>query len=269
MSPNRSQIEVFHGLTSVLRTESGAACYRVVHPGAQSIEAHAHDWPTMVIVRLGSLTETCEGGTAHYDGPAIILHPSRRSHADDIDVGGLETITITFDPAWLRARVEQLPLESRGWTNAAARLQGRRLAHAWANPSSSSADLRELTGATLRGLLSQDTKSVAPQWLGKVAEILNTATPPSTEQIATSLGLHPDWFRQAYKKAVGEGVWETVRRKRVERAMRLARATTSSLAQIAADVGFADQSHMNRAFQSLCGRTPLVVRHENRLAIAR
>ena len=55
---------------------------------------------------------------------------------------------------------------------------------------------------------------------------------------------------------------ETVRRRRVERATVQLRASTAPLADIAAECGFCDQSHMNRAFRAVLGRTPLDVRRE-------
>ncbi len=44
--------------------------------------------------------------------------------------------------------------------------------------------------------------------------------------------------------------------------MRLLREDASTLADVAAASGFCDQSHMNRAFRAVLGRTPVQVRGE-------
>jgi AraC family transcriptional regulator len=55
---------------------------------------------------------------------------------------------------------------------------------------------------------------------------------------------------------------ETLRRRRVEQACKLLRRSTLALAEVAASTGFCDQSHMNRCFQAVLGRTPARVRME-------
>jgi AraC family transcriptional regulator len=48
----------------------------------------------------------------------------------------------------------------------------------------------------------------------------------------------------------------------VERAALLLRGGRAALAEVAVAAGFCDQSHMNRAFRAVLGRTPLEVRRE-------
>ena len=64
---------------------------------------------------------------------------------------------------------------------------------------------------------------------------------------------------------MGEGVGETRRRRRVETASALLRNTRLPLAEVALAAGFCDQSHMNRCFAAVLGRTPLQVRRERQL----
>jgi AraC family transcriptional regulator len=84
-------------------------------------------------------------------------------------------------------------------------------------------------------------------------------------QIARELELHPGWFAQAYRSAMGEGIGETVRRRRVETAVHLLVSSAEPQAQVAAAVGFSDQSHMIHAFRAVLGRTPGQVRRERRV----
>jgi len=53
---------------------------------------------------------------------------------------------------------------------------------------------------------------------------------------------------------------EALRRRRVAAAAILLEGADAGLADVAAQTGFCDQSHMNRAFKRLIGRTPAAIR---------
>jgi AraC family transcriptional regulator len=80
--------------------------------------------------------------------------------------------------------------------------------------------------------------------------------------IARRVERHPAWVARAYRAWRGEGMGERVRRRRVERATLRLRMSEAPLADVAAECGFCDQSHMNRSFRAVLGRTPLEVRRE-------
>jgi AraC family transcriptional regulator len=103
-----------------------------------------------------------------------------------------------------------------------------------------------------------------PSWLGRVRDRLRLSPSqfPETRQLASELRMHPAWLAHAYREHEGEGLHETVRRRRVEFAASLIRATSRSFADVAALAGFCDQSHMNRAFRTVLVRTPGEVRGE-------
>ncbi|HWA89756.1 MAG TPA: AraC family transcriptional regulator [Rhizomicrobium sp.] len=83
-----------------------------------------------------------------------------------------------------------------------------------------------------------------------------------TPQIAAKPGLNRAWLARAYRAVAGEGLRDTARRYRTERAIRLLGASALPIAQVAAQTGFADRSHLNRALKALTGRTPVQVRAE-------
>ena len=86
----------------------------------------------------------------------------------------------------------------------------------------------------------------------------------STADLTRRLDLHPAYVAQAYRIACGEGIGETS----PAASRGGVRATSPDhlpLAEIAIAAGFCDQSHMNRCFSAVLGRTPLRVRQERLL----
>ncbi len=84
------------------RRLAGAHVSRIMHPPGQRIEAHSHDWPVLTLYRLGGYREEADCGAAiNLDGPSVVLQPAGAAHADEIGDRGLETLSMTFDPAWI------------------------------------------------------------------------------------------------------------------------------------------------------------------------
>jgi hypothetical protein len=251
----------YTGATVALRETSGAALSRIMHPPGQRIEPHRHDWPVLAIYRLGGYREEIDGAANVFDGPSVVFHPAGADHADEVGDAGLETISMSFDPAWLDAEARAL-LPERSWSRAggAAALAGRKLATAWLQPIATDAQLRAAASRFFHEALAAPLPR-RPDWIGDVDASLEN-------QETETPDLHPAWLARAYRAWRGEGLAETARRRRVERAVKMLRANSDTLAGIAADAGFCDQSHMNRCFNAVLGRTPLEVRREASLLAA-
>jgi AraC family transcriptional regulator len=78
----------------------------------------------------------------------------------------------------------------------------------------------------------------------------------SLETLAALVPMSPHYFAQLFKQSVGLSPHQYVIRRRVERAQTLLRQVTLPIADIAYQVGFANQSHLNRHFKRLVGVTP-------------
>lgn len=251
----------FQGLEIELHRHSGARVLRVVHPGSQEIAEHRHDWAYIGIYTLGRYRECYDGGDALMSGPSAVLHPAGRPHSDEIGEEGLETLTVEFDPSWLRHHGFDLRLDrSLVWQGGPVALAARKLARTLTNASCNEAAIGAATNRFLREAFGREALQ-PPSWLPKVSRALDKNS-GNTIELAQSLGLHPAWLARAYRHATGEGLHETSRRRRVELAARSLRNSDMELAEIAVAAGFCDQSHMNRCFRAVLGRTPLDVRRE-------
>jgi AraC-like DNA-binding protein len=79
---------------------------------------------------------------------------------------------------------------------------------------------------------------------------------PCIPEVAIACGLPPGRFVRAFRLATGIPPHRWLRQFRVDRAKELLFGSRLSLAQIAYDCGFSDQSHFTRVFSAAVGITP-------------
>ena len=253
---------LFHGLEIGVRRTSGSRALRVVHPAAQIIASHRHDWPLLTLPLLGGYDEECDDRPVSVQGPAVVLHPPGRCHANCIHARGMETFSIEFDPAWLRDDSLKSKLDrSYYWVGGRVALAGRSLARMWAERHANETELQNATASFLRMATAVAPKP-SPAWLRQARERLESSARTTAIDLARELGLNPRWLAHAYRTLTGEGVHETLRRRRVEQAVQLLRSSDQAIAEVADECGFCDQSHLNRALRLLTGRTPVQIRAE-------
>ncbi len=111
----------------------------------------------------------------------------------------------------------------------------------------------ERTGRLLEAQLRRITEYVQDNLSGTL----------SLAEIAAVAGVSPYHFARQYKQATGETVHQFVLRSRVDAAARLLRRNTLSVGQIAAEVGFAQQSHLAAHFKRVMGLSPLKYRGQS------
>lgn len=253
----RVEAHDYEGAVVEHQRRTGAHVSRIMHPPGQRIAAHEHDWPVLTLYRMGSYRECADDGRSIlFDGPSVVFQPAGAAHADEIGESGLETLAMTFDPGWLSDDARALLPKRTLWRpGGAMAIAAGSLADVWLDPRASDARLSMATSAFLARMFSARERR-PPVWAARVVE------DASAEELARSLGLNTAWFARAYRAWRGEGLVETARRRRVERATALLRYGCDTLVDVAIAAGFCDQSHMNRAFRTVLGRTPLEVRRE-------
>jgi AraC family transcriptional regulator len=96
----------------------------------------------------------------------------------------------------------------------------------------------------------------APRWLTEAEELLRTGERIRLSELAETVGVHPIHLARTFRARHGVSVGEYGRRVRIEwAAAELARGE-ASLATVATEAGFADQSHFTRLFKRYVGTTP-------------
>lgn len=97
-----------------------------------------------------------------------------------------------------------------------------------------------------------------PGWTKRIEEMLRDAGSEhlTLDSIAHELGLHRAHVSREFPRYFNCTFGQYVRRRRIEKSMRLLRDRRLSLTDIAMECGFADQSHFIRAFKSIHQVTP-------------
>jgi len=243
----------------VLRSFSGASVRRVIDRSHACVPEHAHDWPVLSLFVIGSYLNETESGEKFISGPSAIFYRAGAAHRNTIAAVGFEQVEIEFDPSWLgRGLLPTVPVVR--WIGGRAGSEARYLAIACAGGAS-----EERLRAACRRFLDaarREPEREAAGWIGTITRRLSEDTSLKIGDLAREANRHPSWIGSAYRHLSGEGLQETAARFRVERATRLLRETSQTCAAIAFETGFCDQSHMNRTFQRVLGRTPAAVREE-------
>lgn len=78
-------------------------------------------------------------------------------------------------------------------------------------------------------------------------------------ELATVVRMSPHYFSSLFKQSMGVSPYQYVIRCRVQRAEQLLRQGKQTIAEIAKQVGFAHQSHLNYHFKRLMGVTPKTI----------
>ena len=78
----------------------------------------------------------------------------------------------------------------------------------------------------------------------------------SIEEVAAECGLNRSYFGKVFRDAVGESPQAYLLHYRMARAAQLLKETRSTIGEIAAQVGYANQLHFSRAFKNVHGISP-------------
>jgi len=245
----------------VLRSFSGACIRRVIDRSYACVPEHAHAWPVLSLFVIGSYLNETEVGEKFISGPSAVLYRAGARHRNTTAAVGFEQIEIEFDPSWLgRGLLPGVPVML--WVGGRVGREVRYLARA-CEVETSENRVREALQRFLERA-SREPEREPASWIGTITRRLSEDTSLTVSDLALQACRHPSWVGTAYRQATGEGLQETAARYRVERATRLLRESCEPLSSIALEAGFCDQSHMNRTFRRVLGRSPATVREDRR-----
>ncbi len=99
----------------------------------------------------------------------------------------------------------------------------------------------------------------------RACELVDAGDFTRVEDLADAVHVTPRTLQRAFPKLVGVPPLWVIRRRRLQRvAERLDRGDAINLAELAAELGFADQAHLTRECRRVIGRTPGAYRADSR-----
>jgi AraC family transcriptional regulator len=103
---------------------------------------------------------------------------------------------------------------------------------------------------------------LAPRGVQRALDFIhaNLATHIRLEDMAGAARMSVFHFSRTFRRATGTGPHRYLVEARIERVKALLRSSDRSLAQIADETGFSDQSHMSKVFRRLTGTSPRAFR---------
>ena len=257
----------FLGRIVRIRTFRGFSLVESRHPAQQSIPLHLHVQPYFSILVQGSYRENC-GSTSWDCMPGqVIFHAPGEVHSDQFFDQGGELLNLEVLPEFEeRLREDRIPTDLRVALNHPYALElALKLRQELRSPDSLSGLAieglsMELAACVLRGRLTRVESQ--GHWIHRIDATLRErfSNPPSLAELAEMVHVHPVHVARTFRKRLHCSVGEYVRMLRIEAACEQLRQTDLSLAEIAAETGFADQSHLSRTLKRYMGISPMTLR---------
>ena len=252
----------FYGRTLRRSRSDQFTVSEVSFPGGIHIPAHSHERPIINFILAGAYTEFWGRQRRQCQPAETLFHPAGLVHSERFSAAGGRCLTLEFDPDGLGLEEELImPSENAAFPRGQWTWVSTRLLHELrAEDDLSPLVVEGLLLVLLPGVVRRQ-RTVAgspPRFVRRAREILSERfrEPLRIGVVAEEVGVHPSSLARAFHHHYGCTPGEFVRRLRVDLASRRLAKPGISLASIAREAGFSDQSHFSRTFKRLTGMTP-------------
>jgi AraC-like DNA-binding protein len=222
---------------------------------------HTHARAYLGLVVNGAHRETTNQEERDCGRWSVVFHPAAERHANRFSPAGGRIFRMEIEEEWLLrlrecdARLDR-PVESHG--GALSTIASRIFSEFHARDSVSSLMIEGLA-LELATYIARDSDASAKEpWLRRIVEYLHHRVRDEIhlDELASVAGVHPAHLSRVFRKHYRCSIGQYVRRMRIDLAARELADSQQSIAEIATQFGFADQSHFSRVFVKLIGLTP-------------
>ena len=225
--------------------------------------------PYLALVVEGAVEKSFPLRTMHLSQACAVTMPAGARHSARFARDGARIVIIRAKDgsSAVAGRLERLTeLRGQGFSWLAWKLAAELRAPDAAAPLAAEGIALELLAAASREGHAARTPRTPP-WLGQAEEMLRTVGDRvGLGELAHTVGVHPTHLAREFRARYGVSVGEYGRRVRLARAAAEIARTDAPLAEIAAEAGFADQSHFTRLFKRHAGVTPARYREQTQRA---
>jgi AraC family transcriptional regulator len=234
-------------------------------PCSRSMPRHEHALAYVTVVLQGNYLEGDHGKLDELAPLTAVFNPIGVTHSTTIGPAGASLFTIEFRQEALHALDLQLPEEiTVDQGNGALLWPGLRLYSAFKTHAEDSLTLgAEILEAPVLEMLAaitgfQHSEKSVPRWFSRVKERLHDGFRERLRMcdLAHEAGIHPVHLARVFRQIERRTPGEYQQQLQVRAACELLPDPEWTLAAIAAECGFADQSHFTRVFRRFAGTTP-------------
>lgn len=255
----------FYGFTDVHREIPGfSASLMSPRIPVEEMPRHTHEEASFVLILRGTYLSSAAGAEDRQAAPFVVYNPPGTTHRDcfqeldgarflGISISKIslahagELVTLAERPTAFKATnvvvtAQKIARECSDWINASALLAE---AHCW-----------ELLAQVATIMPPSDKRP--PAWLLSARDMICDTCSDSVRvtEIARAFGVHPVQFVRTFRRHFRATPGEYLRRCRAEKAASLLERPGITLAMVAVDAGYSDQSQFSKAFKQYYGVTP-------------
>lgn len=262
MSYNWSERQ-FYGQSLKRWQTGGITLVESSYEPSQKNPRHSHEDSTFCLVLKGGFTEFHLGRATTCQPSTLLFYPSGASHEDHFEITGGRCLIIELKPIWVERLREYSALLEK-----AAHFHGGQLSAIALKLYREFSFADELSPLLIEGL-AWEMLAVSCRCLKQFSDRMTRPLHQAREfihahfterftltDIASTVGVHPVYLANEFRRRFHCTVGEYVRQLRIEFACQRLSRSRESLASIAAAAGFFDQSHFTRTFKCATGITP-------------
>ena len=223
---------------------------------------HYHEHACLSVMLSGSLTEHIGGRAIECTTAGVLLKPAGEPHRDEL-AGSVQVIVETDERTSMKLGERNSLFRDISYTRSlSASAIARRISQELSSsdpftPLAVEGLTLELLASVLRAGKGPALRTRPPAWLERVRERVALGDIlPDVALLAADAEVHPAYLARMFRRAYGLSIGQYARQVRLEWVARQLAETGAPLSAIAFRAGFADQSHLTRAFRAQWGVTP-------------
>jgi AraC family transcriptional regulator len=267
MHPSFATVTEEEGVLVTSAGVNGFTLAELRFPPGYVQNAFEPDLPYLALVLDGSLEKSFRLRKMRLGEACGVTMPAGAWHGARFGSKGARVVIVKLNNASspVAGSLDRLvELRGRGLPWLAWRLAAELHAPDAAAPLAAEGIALELLAATSRETRADRRVGRPPAWLSGAEELLRSRICDCVGlgELAEAAGVHPTHLARAFRAHYGVSVGEYGRRLRLAWAAAEIARSDSPLAWVAAEAGFADQSHFTRLFKRYVGATPARYRAE-------
>jgi AraC-like DNA-binding protein len=236
-------------------------------PAGLHLQMHQHPRATIAVILQGGFAGSYHHQEHDCSATNVVVEPAGESHANRFGDAPSTILTISLREEELQGPFATLTRRVRFGRDPFVTQVARRAQVELSDSDDLMPMAVESAALELMTRLARSARNEGrPVWLNRARQHLHDrlADPLQLSDVALEVGVEPERLARTFRQAFGEPMASYVRRLRVEVAATMLASGDAPLSQVAADVGFADQSHMTRCFARYLGTTPARYREERK-----